>query len=93
MIVIDQFEELLTQTEPAERAEFVAMLEPALGGPVQVLATLRPEFLDPLSKDADLSKLARGYIEVRPLESEALREVIEEPAKVAGLKLRGRPGR
>lgn len=86
LIVIDQFEELLTQTEPAERAEFVATLEPALGGPVQVLATLRPEFLDPLSKDVDLSKLARRIHEVRPLESEALREVIEEPAKVAGLK-------
>ena len=46
---------------------------------------MRPEFLDPLSKDADLSKLAPRIHEVRPLESEALREVIEEPAKVAGL--------
>jgi hypothetical protein len=42
LIVIDQFEELLTQTAPAERAEFATALVPALGGPVQVLATLRP---------------------------------------------------
>ena len=59
--------------------------EPALGGPVQVLATLRPEFLDPLTKDPDLSQLARRIHEIRPLDSDALRSVIEEPAKVAGL--------
>ena len=55
LIVIDQFEELLTQTAPAQRAEFAATLGPALGGPVQALATLRPEFLDAVSKDSDLS--------------------------------------
>src|SRR6476661_6062949 len=51
---------------------------------VQVLATLRPEFLDPLAKDPDLSKLARRIYEIRPLDSDALRSVIEEPASVAG---------
>ncbi|AQA24410.1 AAA ATPase domain protein [Rhodococcus sp. MTM3W5.2] len=86
LIVIDQYEELLTQTERDERAELVAALEPALGGPVQVLATLRPEFLDPLSTDADLSKLALRIHQVRPLQSDALRSVVEEPAKVAGLE-------
>jgi hypothetical protein len=30
LIVVDQFEELLTQAPPHERAEFAAMLEPAL---------------------------------------------------------------
>ena len=85
LIVIDQFEELLTQTAPAERAEFATALVPALGGPVQVLATLRPEFLDPLAKDPDLSQLTLRIHPIRPLDSEALRSVIEEPAKVAGL--------
>ena len=85
LIVIDQFEELLTQTEPDERAEFVATLEPALGGPIQVLATLRPEFLDAASKDAALSEVALRVYQVRPLQSDALRSVIEEPAKVVGL--------
>ena len=50
-----------------------------------MLATLRPEFLDPLAKDPDLSQLARRIHEIRPLDSDALRSVIEEPAKVAGL--------
>src|SRR6185312_11304846 len=67
-----------------ERAEFAATLQPALGGPVQVLATLRPEFLEPRFKDPDLSKLALRMHEIRPLESDALRSVIEGPAKLAG---------
>ena len=87
LIVIDQFEELLTQTAHTERAEFAATLQRALGGPVQVLATLRPEFLDPIAKDPELSKLPRRIREVRPLEADALRTVIEEPAKLAGLRL------
>ncbi len=84
LVVIDQFEELLTQTEPDARAEFVAVFGPALGGPVQALATLRPEFLDALAKDTELSKLARRIREVRPLETDALRAVIEKPAQIAG---------
>jgi WD40 repeat protein len=85
LIVIDQLEELLTQTEPGDRGRFVAMLEPALGGPVQVLATLRPEFRDQWSKDPDLSTLSLRPHELQTLTAEALRSVIEGPAKVAGL--------
>ena len=85
LIVIDQFEELLTQAAPEQRAEFVAAVGPALGGAVQAVATLRPEFLEPLAKDPELSKLARRIHEIQPLDSDALRSVIEQPAKVAGL--------
>jgi WD40 repeat protein len=85
LIVIDQFEELLTQTELRDRAEFVETIQPTLGGPVQALATMRPEFLDPASKDADLSKLPPRIQPLRPLAADALREVIEQPAEVAGL--------
>ena len=47
LIVIDQFEELLTQTERRLTVpSFVEALARAVGGPIQVLATLRPEFLD-----------------------------------------------
>lgn len=85
LVVIDQFEELLTQTERTERSKFVAALAPALGGPVQVLATMRSEYVDALGKDPDLMNLGTRIHQVRPLESDALHEVIEEPAKVAGL--------
>ena len=57
LIVIDQFEELLTQTTPTERARFTALLRPALTGPVRVVATLRPEFLDQLLVNPELAIL------------------------------------
>ncbi|MFX0577584.1 TIR domain-containing protein [Nocardia nepalensis] len=87
LLVIDQFEELLRRTAPRERAEFVDLLIPAVGGPIQVLATLRPEFLDPLGTDPALSRLATRTHPLRPLRKEALREVIEGPARVAGLTI------
>jgi WD40 repeat protein len=87
LLVIDQFEELLTQAEPEERAKFVAVLAPSLGGPVRAVATLRPEFLDAASRDAELSKLTLRMLQVRPLESDALRSVIEMPANVAGFRV------
>ena len=86
LIVIDQFEELLTQAATEERDKFVAALEPALGGPVQVVATMRPEFLDAAIKDAALSKVELRIDPVQPLQADALWSVIEEPAKVAGLR-------
>src|SRR4051812_46398644 len=55
LIVVDQFEELLTQTGLQERDRFAGLLRDALDGLVQVLATLRPEFLDPLLASPDLS--------------------------------------
>ncbi|MDQ2790162.1 MAG: toll/interleukin-1 receptor domain-containing protein, partial [Actinomycetota bacterium] len=41
LVVVDQFEELLTQTPPGHRAHFAQLLAPTLGAPVQVVATLR----------------------------------------------------
>jgi Novel STAND NTPase 1 len=55
LLVVDQFEELLTQAPPGHRAHFAQLLAPALGGPVQVVATLRPEFLEQLLVDTDLA--------------------------------------
>ncbi len=85
LLVVDQFEELLTQTAPAERARFAQLLRPALGGPVQVVATLRPEFLDQLLVDSDLAVLPTRTYTLRPLRREALRAVIEGPAQLAGI--------
>ncbi|WP_167768744.1 TIR domain-containing protein [Nocardia sp. CS682] len=87
LLVIDQFEELLRRTAWRERAEFVDLLLPAIGGPVQVLATLRPEFLEPLGADVALSRIPTRTHPVLPLRNEALRAVIEGPARVAGLTI------
>jgi WD40 repeat protein/energy-coupling factor transporter ATP-binding protein EcfA2 len=87
LIVIDQFEELLTQIAPAERARFVELLRPALAGPVQVVGTLRPEFLDHLLADSHLAALTTTIYPLRPLQREALRLVIEGPPRLAGINI------
>jgi WD40 repeat protein/energy-coupling factor transporter ATP-binding protein EcfA2 len=85
LVVVDQAEELLTQTPPAQRARFAQLLSPVLDGPVQVVATLRPEFLDQLLVDAELAVLPTRTDTLRPLRREALRAVIEGPARLAGI--------
>ena len=89
LVVIDQLEELLTQTPAAERARFARLLAPAVRGPVQVVATLRPEFWDPLLLCPELAglELAQRLFGVRPLAREALPTVIEEPARLAGIEV------
>ncbi len=84
LVVVDQFEELLTQAAPADRARFAELLQAALDGPVQVVGTLRPEFLDQLLADPELAVLPTHTY---PLRREALRAVIEKPAQLAGIGL------
>ncbi|MGH3770253.1 MAG: TIR domain-containing protein [Pseudonocardiaceae bacterium] len=85
LVVVDQFEELLTQASSEQRAQFTQLLHPALGGPVQVVATLRSEFLNQLLADTDLAVLPTRHYPLRPLRREALRTVIKDPAKLAGI--------
>jgi TIR domain/WD domain, G-beta repeat len=85
LVVVDQFEELLTQTPPGQRARFAQLLHSALGGPVQVVATLRSEFLDQLLVDSALAVLPTRIYTLRPLRRDALRDVIEGPARLAGI--------
>jgi WD40 repeat protein len=84
LIVVDQFEELMTASE-AERTLFADIVGPALGRSAQVLATLRPEFIEAVVTDPSLRRLPmRNYL-VRPLTYETLPEVITKPANRAGL--------
>ncbi|MGQ0774634.1 MAG: nSTAND1 domain-containing NTPase [Pseudonocardiales bacterium] len=85
LVVVDQFEELLTQTAPTERAWFAELLRPALAGPVQLVATLRPEFLDQLLADPALATLPTQVYPLRPLRRDTLRMVIEKPTQLAGI--------
>ncbi|NEM07796.1 TIR domain-containing protein [Geodermatophilus normandii] len=85
LLVVDQFEELLTQASPRERAQFAEILCGALAGPLHVVGTLRPEFLEPLLGDPGLSILPVRTEPLRPLSREALRAVIEGPADRAGI--------
>ncbi|MGH3688210.1 MAG: toll/interleukin-1 receptor domain-containing protein [Pseudonocardiaceae bacterium] len=85
------------QTAPSERARFAKLLRSALAGPVQVVATLRPEFLSQLLTSTELAGLPTQIYTLRPLHREALRLVIDGPARLAGLDVEehlvARPGR
>jgi energy-coupling factor transporter ATP-binding protein EcfA2 len=85
LVVMDQFEELLTQTRPEQRVRFAQLLSPVLSGSVQVVATLRLEFLDQLLVDSGLAVLPTRPYPLRPLRREALRTVIQGPAQLAGI--------
>ena len=87
LLVVDQFEELLTATSAAERTRFVELLLPALEGRLTLLGTLRPEFLASLQQDPALTALKPRTELVNPLRTEALRSVVEGPAELAGLRL------
>jgi WD40 repeat protein len=85
LVNIDQLEELLVQTPPAELTSFASVLRTMLTGPVSVVATVRPEFLDRVLGHPALSSLSLPTHTLRPLRREALRSVIEGPARHAGL--------
>ncbi|MGY1692012.1 nSTAND1 domain-containing NTPase [Geodermatophilus sp. SYSU D01105] len=85
LVVVDQFEELVTLAPPEERAAFARLLRCALPGPARVVATLRPEFLDRLLVDESLSALPTQVYTLRPLHRDAIRSVVVEPAAVAGI--------
>ncbi|MCA1820695.1 MAG: TIR domain-containing protein [Pseudonocardia sp.] len=87
LVTVDQAEELFTRTTPVARQRFAQLLREAVAGPVRVVAAMRSEFLDDLR---DLPTLAGVPIEayvLAPLDREMLRDVIEQPAKVARLRL------
>ncbi|MGH3809610.1 MAG: TIR domain-containing protein, partial [Pseudonocardiaceae bacterium] len=87
LVVVDQFEELLIQTAPADRSRFADLLRPVLTGPVQVVGTLRSEFFDQLLSDSALATLSTDIYPLRPLHRDALHLVIERPARLAGIAM------
>ena len=94
LLAIDQFEELFTFTDPAERGRFDRLLAAALGDadcPLFVLSTVRADFLD---RFEDLPSLVgvrnrMGIVwTLAPIGEDGLREVIVGPARLAGLDVR-----
>ncbi len=86
LLVVDQFEELYTQCDDAERRErFVANL---LARPGPVVIGLRADFYGELSTDAELAAAVAGnQVLLGPMRDDDLRRAIAEPARLAGLRL------
>ncbi|MET7510001.1 trypsin-like peptidase domain-containing protein [Streptomyces albidoflavus] len=78
LLVLDQLEEVLQQPEDAERelAE-VLFAAGALPPSVQVLATLRADFLEPVLSHPRLGPVAGRHLHaLRPLGADGLREIV-----------------
>jgi hypothetical protein len=90
LLIVDQFEQLFTQTPNADRHKFVANLL-AGAGPERhftVLLTLRADFYGrALELSRSLSDMMqRGIINVGAMDLEERREAIERPAGLLGLE-------
>ena len=91
LLVVDQFEELITFAEPSARQAFDAQLAHALADPecpLFVISTVRSDFLDRLEQLPRLMDLYPTECERYPLPAigaQGLREAIEMPSRLAGV--------
>jgi formylglycine-generating enzyme required for sulfatase activity len=86
---VDQLEELITLSEPAEAAQLAELLgQLASGMPgVRLLATARSDFLTRLGVLPGLGEaLSRALYLLRPLGRAEVREVVTGPARVKGAR-------
>jgi WD40 repeat protein/DNA-binding SARP family transcriptional activator len=91
LLVIDQFEELFTQTADEEtRRAFLTGLTALAGdphSPVCVLVTLRADFLDHPLREPEFGELLRaGMIAVAAPSEDELADAIERPARRVGVR-------
>jgi WD40 repeat protein len=88
-LVIDQFEELWTAgADATERAAFIDTLLSMLDDGLLscVVLVVRGDYLGRLAEHVDLAgRAADGLVLVPPMTEAELREVVEEPARAAGL--------
>jgi hypothetical protein len=92
LLVVDQFEELFTQTTAEdERRHFIDLLVTAITeprGPVIIILTLRADLDDRPMHYSELGKLLETHRRpVLPMEMKDLRAVIEKPAKLPDVQL------
>ena len=89
LLVIDQFEELYTQVEPATASRFLANLVAAVTSQqsrVRVIVTLRADFYDRPLQQRDLGELLRNGTEiVTPMTAHELEHAITRPAERHGV--------
>jgi eukaryotic-like serine/threonine-protein kinase len=90
LLVVDQLEELVTVCQdPARRGQLGRAIQGAqrAGPEVRVLATVRDDFLARLGAVEGLHEALDTIHLVRPLDGEALRAAVVEPARAFGVSL------
>ncbi|MFI7148574.1 hypothetical protein ACIBO2_26980 [Nonomuraea sp. NPDC050022] len=87
IVIVDQFEEIFTASvEEHERQVFIRALHAACASAVVVIG-LRADFFGHCAAYPELLPALQQPLIVGPMTTAQLREVIEEPAKLAGLTL------
>jgi hypothetical protein len=79
VLIIDQFEELLTQSSDEDRLVFIKILRGAILEGLTVIVTVRSDF-EPQFDMSDWAEWKQGRFIVPPFTVEELREVIVRPA-------------
>ena len=89
VIVVDQFEELFhSALPPEETAAYSAVLADAVGPDRTVIVCVRSDFLDACAAEPSIGPLfAENVHLLRPITPDGLRRAIENPARLAGLRL------
>jgi WD40 repeat protein/class 3 adenylate cyclase len=91
VLVVDQFEEVFTTCEDAgERDDFLTALTDRAGDPEAsvVVLSMRGDFIDHCAGYPQLAELvSANQVLVGPMRQEELRQVIERPARRAGLRV------
>jgi WD40 repeat protein/class 3 adenylate cyclase len=86
LLVVDQFEELFTLT--TDQATREAFIDALLAHPGPVVVGIRADFYGRLSTHPQLARaVASNQILLGPMNADALRRAITEPARGAGLRL------
>ena len=78
VLVIDQFEELLTQVSTEDRNKFISILREHIKSGLKVIVTVRSDF-EPQFQTDDWQEWKDGRFIVTPFSMEDLREVIVKP--------------
>ena len=89
LLIVDQFEELLTQADKAARDKFANFIQLLRNHSVELVVGLRHEYLEPLQSLSELRGMtsSKRIEKLQPLGREKLSAVIEKPARLAGIEL------
>jgi hypothetical protein len=91
LLVIDQFEELFTQSQADECQDFLRLLDHIVEQPrVRVIVTLRADFYARAIEESLLAEWLRrdrGTFPLDPPRMSAINQMIIRPAEIAGLEL------
>ena len=89
-LFIDQFEELYTLADEADRAAFFACLAGVadhVGSPLRVILSMRSDFLDQIAEEhAAMTGFSRGLTLLTPMDRAGLRDALVRPLDVVGYR-------